>query len=107
LKKYLAQLCAQAIDGLESMPNITILGPKKQLQQKGHLVSFIVNDFHPHDVGAFLDQYGIAVRTGHYCAQPLAKKLGIDGSIRISFYAYNTPQDVEFCINTLKRLVWQ
>lgn len=105
LKKHLAQLCAQAIEGLESIPGITILGPKNQLQEKGHLVSFLAKGFHPHDVGAFLDQYGIAVRTGHYCAQPLAKKLGIDGSIRMSFYAYNTPQEVELCINAIKQLV--
>ncbi len=105
LKSYLAQLCTQVIEGLKLLSSVKILGPLEQLKQEGHLVSFIVDTIHPHDVGAFLDRYNIAVRTGHYCAQPLAKKLNIDGSIRISLYAYNNSYEIESFLNAMKSLL--
>ncbi len=105
LAKYEAALCAQLIDGLSQMPKITILGPIEQLRQKGHLVSFLVKNVHAHDVAAYLDQNGIFVRAGHHCAQPLAKKLGFDACTRISFYLYNTPQEVDRIIKTLDILI--
>lgn len=104
LKRHEAQLCARVIKGLQEIPDIRILGPLNQLQQEGHLVSFVHNRHHHHDVGAFLDNHAIAVRTGHYCSQPLAQKLGIDGSIRISFYCYNTLEEVDYFLDCLKKL---
>lgn len=104
LQNYEAQLCAALIDGLQSMHYIRILGPIDQLEQQGHLVSFVHEKYHYHDVGAFLDKHSIAVRTGHYCAQPLARKLGIDGSIRVSFYLYNDEYDIKHLLEVLKKL---
>lgn len=104
IREHEAQLCSSFIDGLSLMKNIQILGPIEQLKKNGHLVSFTVNDMHPHDVAAYLDQFGICVRAGHQCAQPLAKRLGIDSSVRVSFYLYNTTREVERCVDALARL---
>jgi len=105
-QRHEALLCSTIIKELETIPAIRILGPREMLRTRGHMVSFTLKGWHPHDVGAYLDQHGIAVRTGHYCAQPLATKLGIpQGSIRLSFYAYNSVQDVDSCIEVLKKLV--
>ncbi|HEV2601327.1 MAG TPA: SufS family cysteine desulfurase [Candidatus Babeliales bacterium] len=95
LQKHEASLSARLIDGLQVFDRITIIGPIGQLRSIGHLVSFVVDGIHAHDVAAYLSQRGIAVRAGHHCAQPLAKKLGIAASVRASFHAYNTMQEVD------------
>lgn len=105
LQKYESQLCTQLIDELSQFKKIKILGPISQLKQKGHMVSFLVEDIHSHDVAAFLDSRGIAVRAGHHCAQPFARKLGYDASVRISFYFYNTPEEVKRIIEAIKELL--
>ncbi len=104
LKADEASLCAQLIEGLEKMDHIRILGPIDQLKKEGHLVSFVAEGMHAHDVAAYLDSYGIAVRAGHFCAQPLFTKLGLDAAVRVSFYLYNTPQEVDKIISVLKDL---
>lgn len=104
LKKYEAQLCARLIDGLSSMPNIRILGPIEQLKECGHLVSFVVDGMHAHDVAAYLDTFGMCVRAGHQCAQPLATRLGIQAAVRASFYAYTTREEVDALLSALGSL---
>lgn len=94
-RNYEAQLTAQAIDGLQKIEKIKILGPIDELKTSGHLVSFVVDDLHSHDVAAYLSNFGVCTRAGHHCAQPLAKKLGVISSVRASFMFYNTPQEVE------------
>jgi cysteine desulfurase/selenocysteine lyase len=105
LKDHEASLCASLIDGLMQMPRVTILGPIAQLRKAGHLVSFIIEGVHAHDVAAYLDQYGICVRAGHHCAQPLAQELKIGASIRVSFYAYNTLEEVKTLLKVLNTLL--
>ncbi len=68
------------------------------------ICSFNLNGAHPHDVGSFLDQKGIAVRTGFHCAQPLMEHFGISGTVRASFYLYNTKSEIDTFIETLKRV---
>jgi len=104
LRVHEAALTAQLIEGLARMPHITVLGPQEQLKEKGHLVSFKVDSMHPHDVASYLDQFGVCVRAGHHCAQPLANKLGIDASVRVSFYAYNTAKEVDLLLQLLRVL---
>lgn len=99
-----AGLCKQLIDGLKMMPSITIIGPEDQLRREGHLVSFMHKKYHAHDVAAFLDKQDICVRSGHYCAQPLAKKLGIESSVRVSFYLYNTEHEVTRLLDALSTM---
>lgn len=105
LARHERALMHTLIDGLELIPGISILGPVDELYDAGHLVSFIVDGIHAHDVAAYLDRHGIAVRAGHHCAQPLAQKLGITASVRVSVYAYNTPEDIQALLTALKQLV--
>lgn len=95
LKAHEAKLCKAMIEGLQKHPKIRILGPIEQLKNEGHLVSFVVKDMHAHDVATYLSNQGICVRAGHHCAQPLAQVLNIQASVRASFYAYNTLEEVE------------
>lgn len=104
LQKHVALLVRLTIEGLQKLSHIRILGPIEQLKQSGHLVSFVVEGVHAHDVAAYLDQHGICVRAGHHCAQPLAQKLTYQASVRVSFYLYSTIQDVEFLLKALKHL---
>lgn len=105
LRVHEAQLCAQLIGGLSLIDEVRILGPVEQLKKMGHLVSFVVENIHAHDVAAYLSQEGICVRAGDYCAQPLFKKMHLSGSVRASFYVYNTAQEVDRLIEAVDRLV--
>lgn len=82
------------ITSLQSKKSVTIFGPQN-LDMRGGVVSFAVEGIHPHDLGQFLDSHGIAVRTGHHCAWPLNRKLGVSATTRASFYLYNTEADVD------------
>lgn len=104
LRAHQAALCSRAIEGLSQIKGIRLLGPIEELKKVGHMVSFVVDGIHPHDVAAFLDTQGICVRAGHHCAQPLAKKLGLDATVRVSFYCYNTLEEVDRFIEVMKQL---
>lgn len=87
-----SNLVKRAYEGLREMGGVRFLGdPSQQI----NLTSFVIKDLHPGDVGHLLDQQGIAVRTGHHCAQPLMKRFGITGAIRASFSIYNNDDDVD------------
>ena len=88
------QLTKTLLEGLAHMQGVKVIGPT-DLTERGGVVSFTVDGVHPHDVGQVLDQYGIAVRTGHHCAWPLMRKLNVVGTTRASFHLYNTISDVE------------
>jgi len=102
-----AALCAQLIDGLSAHPEIKMLGPIDQLKKQGHMVGFVIDGIHAHDAAAFLGNYGICVRAGNHCAQPLAQKLGIAAWLRASFYAYNTHEEVEKLLKYINPLLCQ
>ena len=67
------------------------------------LVSFTLEDVHPHDMATILDQEGICIRAGHHCAQPLMRKLGVPATARASFYIYNTMEEVDLLVDALER----
>ena len=94
LTKYL-------LEGLVDIPDIKIFGPKN-MESRGGTISFTSGDIHPHDLGQYLDSQGIAVRTGHHCAWPLNRKLGIAASTRASLYLYNTIEDCDALIAGVK-----
>ncbi|SIO01468.1 aminotransferase class V-fold PLP-dependent enzyme [Salinivibrio sp. ES.052] len=89
----------QLIDALKARPQITLIAP----QATSTMVSFVVQNEHHSDVAELLSQQGIAVRSGHHCAHPFLKALGIDGTIRVSLAAYNTQEDVECFIVALDK----
>jgi cysteine desulfurase/selenocysteine lyase len=82
-----------ALAGLAEIPGVRVLGPTEAVN-RGGAVSFNVNDIHPHDVSQVLDGMGIAVRTGHHCAWPLHRRLGVEASVRATFYLYNDADEV-------------
>ena len=96
-------LTKKLIDGLKDISSVNVIGPL-DMQDRGGVVSFTIDGVHPHDVGQVLDQYGIAVRTGHHCAWPLMKKLNLVGTTRASFHIYNDEQDVLDLINAVKKV---
>jgi cysteine desulfurase/selenocysteine lyase len=97
------ELTKKLIDGLTRISSVNVIGPL-EMQDRGGVVSFTIDGVHPHDVGQVLDQYGIAVRTGHHCAWPLMKKLNLVGTTRASFHVYNDEQDVMDLINAIKKV---
>lgn len=88
------ELTRYAMAALAEIKDLTIVGPK-DLEMRGGTLSFTVGDIHPHDLGQFLDSQGIAVRTGHHCAWPLTRKLGVAATTRASLYLYNTEADID------------
>lgn len=95
------QLTAKALVGLKNIEGVKVLGPQG-LEQRGGVISFTIDQLHPHDVGQVLDQYGVAVRTGHHCAWPLIRKLGVTGTTRASFYLYNDMSDVDVLLESVE-----
>jgi cysteine desulfurase / selenocysteine lyase len=87
-------LTRHALDALLQIPGVRILGPDST-KDRGGTVAFEVDGVHPHDVGQVLDEMGIAIRTGHHCAWPLHRALGVQASTRASFYVYNTHAEVD------------
>ncbi len=83
-----------AISKLREIEKLKIIGPT-DMKLRGGAVSFTLGEIHPHDLGQFLDNSGIAVRTGHHCAWPLTRKMGVAATTRASFYLYNTLEDID------------
>ena len=88
------ELTDYLINGLLQIPELSIVGPNNT-DSRGGSVSFTVGEIHPHDLGQFLDSQGVAVRTGHHCAWPLTRKLGVPATTRASLYLYNDESDCD------------
>ena len=99
---YEHELTVYATKRLAEIENVRIIGTAAE---KSAVVSFLVGNIHPYDIGMLLDKLGIAVRTGHHCAQPLIDSLGIPGTVRASFAFYNTKEEIDTFIDALKRVV--
>jgi len=95
--KHEVDLTGYLIKGLLDIPELSIVGPNNT-DARGGSVSFTVGQIHPHDLGQFLDSQGVAVRTGHHCAWPLTRKLGVPATTRASLYLYNDESDCDALI---------
>ena len=95
------KLTARALDGLQQIPGLHIVGPK-DTESRGGAVSFVVDGVHPHDLGQVLDAHGVAIRTGHHCAWPLHRADKVNSTARASFYLYNTEEEVDKLIEAVK-----
>jgi cysteine desulfurase / selenocysteine lyase len=91
-------LARYAAERLTELPGVRVFGPK---EERGALVGFVMNTVHPHDLTTFADQYGLAMRGGHHCNQPLMRRFGVAGTTRASFYFYNTIQEIDRMIEIL------
>ena len=107
ITRHEQQLTAYCMQRLNQIEGVHIYGPPQRETDVTHdaVVSFNVADIHPSDIGTLLDRLGIAVRTGHHCAQPLMQRLGIQGTVRASFAMYNTQEEVDSFINALQRVI--
>ncbi len=102
--KHEEKLTEYALEKLSELPFIKIFGPKS-IENRTGVISFEFEGLHPHDVSMFLDQLaGIATRSGHHCAQPLMRRLGIVSTTRASFYLYNTFEEIDVFVDTLKKV---
>ncbi len=102
IAEYEHEITDYATERLKEIDGIRFFGTS---QEKSAVISFLVNNIHPYDMGMLLDKLGIAVRTGHHCAQPLSDSLGIPGTVRASFAFYNTKEEIDIFIDALKRVV--
>ncbi len=93
-------LLSYAIKKLNEITDLKIHG---ESEHQAGIISFTANNIHPYDIGMILNNFGIAVRTGHHCAQPLITKLNVPGTVRISFGIYNTKEDVKQCVEAIKK----
>ncbi|AJD91946.1 cysteine desulfurase [Jeotgalibacillus malaysiensis] len=100
IEKYEHHLAAYAMEKMSEIDGLTIYGPKDPSKRAG-LVTFNLDDVHPHDLATVLDADGIAIRAGHHCAQPLMKWLNVSSTARASFYLYNTEEDIDRLVSGL------
>jgi cysteine desulfurase / selenocysteine lyase len=92
------ELAHYAMERLEELPGMRVLGPR---EERGALVGFVMKSVHPHDLTTFADRYGLALRGGHHCNQPLMRRFGLPGTTRASFYFYNTKEEIDRMIEVL------
>ena len=102
MSRHEEELLAYATAQLQQIPGLKIIGKAKE---KVSVVSFVIDKLHPQDIGILLDNRGIAVRTGHHCAQPLMNRFGITGTVRASFAVYNTIEEIDELIMGLQRAI--
>ena len=102
IRNHENDLLEYATKKLQEVPGLKIIGTARE---KTSLVSFIVDKAHPQDLGILLDNRGIAVRTGHHCAQPCMTRFNIPGTVRASFAMYNTKEEIDELLNGLKKAI--
>jgi len=98
---YEHDLLGYATAAIAAVPGVRLVGTARQ---KAGVISFLLGDIHPHDIGTILDQEGIAIRTGHHCAQPVMQRFGIDATARASLAFYNTREDIDRLVAGLERV---
>jgi cysteine desulfurase/selenocysteine lyase len=98
---YEHELLAYATEAVSTIPGIRVIGTAKE---KAGVLSFLLDTIHPHDIGTILDQDGIAIRTGHHCAQPVMQRFGITATARASFAFYNTREEVDALVEGIQKV---
>ena len=99
---YEAELLRYATERVSAIEGVRIIGTAKK---KASVLSFVIDDIHPHDIGTILDQEGIAVRAGHHCAQPVMQRFNVPATARASFSFYNTKQEIDVLARTIERVI--
>ena len=100
VEKHEKELIKYALERLSMLDFLSVYGPK-EIEKHASVISFNINGIHPHDVASILDSQNVCVRSGNHCAQPLLRFMGIDSTLRASFYIYNDKNDVDKLINAL------
>jgi cysteine desulfurase/selenocysteine lyase len=100
--KHDVDLAEYALKGMAELPGLRVIGTA---QERGGVISFVMDAAHPHDLTTFADRYGLAMRGGHHCNQPLMRRFGITGTTRASFYFYSTREEIDSMIDILQKAV--
>ena len=103
IRNHELELTKYALEQMKKIPGITLYGTKEP-EKRGGVISFNFNDVHPHDVGTIIDKEGVAIRSGHHCAQVLMEKLNVAATNRASFYIYNTKEEIDVLISSLQHV---
>jgi len=98
------ELTRKTLEQLKEIPEVKVVGPINP-EEKGGIISFTVKNIHHHTIATLLDTYGIAVRSGKHCAHPLHQRLNLKGTVRASYYLYNTTEEIEILIQKLKEII--
>jgi len=101
INRHERKLTAYALSSMTKIPYVKVYGPM-DLDSRGAVISFNIEGCHPHDVASIVDSYGVALRAGHHCVQPLMKYLKVSATSRISFYLYNTSSEIDIFIESIK-----
>jgi cysteine desulfurase / selenocysteine lyase len=101
IAEYEHELLTYATSKVSAIPGVRLIGTAKE---KASVLSFVIEGVHPHDIGTILDQEGIAIRTGHHCAQPVMERFGIDATARASFGLYNTKEEIDALVKGIKKV---
>ncbi|MBI3307624.1 MAG: aminotransferase class V-fold PLP-dependent enzyme, partial [Candidatus Omnitrophica bacterium] len=101
IEAYEHELLEEATRKLSEVPGIKFIG---QAAEKAAIISFELANIHPHDIGTIVDQEGIAIRTGHHCAQPVMQRFGVPATARASFSFYNTKEEIEVLVKALGKV---
>lgn len=102
LAKFENEVLSYATVEFQKIDRIQIIG---EAQNKAAVLSFLIDGIHPYDVGTILDQFGIAIRSGNHCAEPIMKRFGIRGTIRASFAAYNTKEEIDRLVKAIEKII--
>jgi cysteine desulfurase/selenocysteine lyase len=97
-----AQLLAYATESLEALAGVRLIGTARR---KGSIVSFVMDGVHPHDIGTIVDREGVAIRTGHHCAQPVMERFGVPATARASLAMYNTREEIDALAGALRKVL--
>ena len=101
IQRHEQELTRYAMERMAEIPGMRFIGTAPE---KDAVISFLVGDIHHLDMGTLLDRLGIAVRTGHHCAEPLMRRMGIEGTVRASFGLYNTKEEVDILVAGIDRV---
>ncbi|MGL4107285.1 aminotransferase class V-fold PLP-dependent enzyme [Clostridium sp. LP20] len=103
IKELEESLISYGVEKLSELDYVTVYGPK-DIRKRSGVISFAIDGIHPHDVASLLDSYGIAIRSGNHCAQPLMRYMNINSTCRASVYLYNTREDIDKLVNGVERI---
>jgi cysteine desulfurase/selenocysteine lyase len=102
IEQHESELLGYATEQVQKIPGVSVIGTARQ---KAGVLSFVIENIHPHDIGTILDHEGIAVRTGHHCAQPVMQRFGIPATARASFGLYNTREEVDALVRGVRKVI--
>jgi cysteine desulfurase/selenocysteine lyase len=101
VEAYEHDLLTYATEALREIPGLRIIGTARE---KAGVISFVLDGIHPHDIGTIVDQEGIAIRTGHHCAQPVMDRFGVPATARASLAFYNTKEEIDALVSSLHKV---